>query len=571
MRISVKILLASLLIIGACVSKTSPDNLAGTEPPLQTEQEQNPEPEPDTPETATSYGAYKHVVIIGVDGGGAFFKDTDTPRCDEIFNGQATTYRSKTSFPTISAQCWGSILHGVLPEFHKLTNESIKTTPYPDNSLYPSIFRVAREAMPEAELASFVEWDPINVGIVENGFDITKVTGNDDSDVTERVITYLTYNRPSLLFVQFSEPDEIGEKYGFGTDIHLASVSSMDAFIGRIHDKLKQKGLLDETLFIVTADHGGIGKTHGGNSDEERYVFLGIAGKNVANGSITDAESRDVAAIAAHALGLERPTTWTGHVPTGVFNDVIAGERKEHELPGSGYRRHQTVPTLDLSAMTALLSGHEVIAYLPFDGHMNDAYENIKTTCTGTLAYHDAYFGKGIDFNKGFITLNDVRFTTQSFSVAFWLKASPLRVTAADPGLISNKDWQNGSNKGFILSYRGTKDIKFNVGDGLKNRMDYTRILPTNYDQGWMHVILTVDRERRKVRIYYDFIFEENEAEISDALADTSFDSMNLNIGQDGTGELQYALPAQMDELIITADVLSEADVAALRAHYESK
>ena len=151
MRISVKILLASLLIIGACVSKTSPDNLAGTEPPLQTEQEQNPEPKPDTPETATSYGAYKHVVIIGVDGGGAFFKDTDTPRCDEIFNGQATTYRSKTSFPTISAQCWGSILHGVLPEFHKLTNESIKTTPYPDNSLYPSIFRVAREAMPEAE------------------------------------------------------------------------------------------------------------------------------------------------------------------------------------------------------------------------------------------------------------------------------------------------------------------------------------------------------------------------------------------------------------------------------------
>ena len=46
---------------------------------------------------------------------------------------------------------------------------------------------------------------------------------------------------------------------------------------------------------------------------------------------------------------------------------------------------------------------------------------------------------------------------------------------------------------------------------------------------------------------------------------------MNLNIGQDGTGILQYALPAQMDELIITADVLSETDIAALKTYYKSE
>ena len=137
--------------------------------------------------------------------------------------------------------------------------------------------------------------------------------------------------------------------------------------------------------------------------------------------------------------------------------------------------------------------------------------------------------------------------------------------------MISNKDWQNGRNKGFILSYRGSNDIKFNAGDGKINRIDYTRVLPTNYDEGWMHVILTVDREKNRVRIYYDFTFEGNEAEISDSFAETAFDSLDLNIGQDGTGILQYALPAQMDELIITADILSEADVAALETHYKSE
>ena len=125
--------------------------------------------------------------------------------------------------------------------------------------------------------------------------------------------------------------------------------------------------------------------------------------------------------------------------------------------------------------------------------------------------------------------------------------------------------------KGFILSYRGSNDIKFNAGDGKINRIDYTRVLPTNYDEGWMHVILTVDREKNRVRIYYDFTFEGNEAEISDSFAETAFDSLDLNIGQDGTGILQYALPAQMDELIITADVLSETDINALKTHYKSE
>ena len=322
----------------------------------------------------------------------------------------------------------------------------------------------------------------------------------------------------------------------------------------------------------MTADHGGIEKDHGGNTDAERYVFLGITGKTVADGTIIDAEARDIAAIAAYALGLECPETWTGHVPAGVFKDVTSvSERKEMDVPGTEYRQHQTVPTPAVSSMQSLLAGHNVIAYLPFDGNIDDAFGKVQTTKSGTLQYNDAYFGKGVALNNGYVTLKDVKVGTGSFSVAFWLKGSVVTPDKADPGLISNKDWEEGVYKGFILSYRGTKDIKFNVGDGGNNRMDYVRYLPTNYDEGWMHVILTVDRENRKVRIYYDFEFEGEDAEIPASLASTSFDSLSLNIGQDGTGALAYKLPAQMDEFIMTSDVLSESDIAALKAHYTSK
>lgn len=555
---------ALVCMLVSCTTKENPGDDGKQDPP-------GPEPDPVVPEVVVSKGAYKHVVIVGLDGAGAYFKDTDTPRCDEIFAGGATTYQSLMALPTMSAQGWASILHGVLPEFHGCTNSIIEKTPYPLKSLYPSVFRVVREAMPNAELASFVEWNPINIGIVENNLDVVKATGDDDAEVTGRILTYLKSKTPTLMFVQFSSPDDIGEKYGFGSDIYLSTISTADALVGRIYDQLKLKGILDDTLFIVTADHGGKGKTHGGDSDEEKYVFLGVAGKTVDNGTIVEAEGRDVAAIAAYALGVDFAETWSGHVPAGVFKDVTAvGPRKETELPGTQYRNHETKPTPALSSMQTLMAGHNVVAYLPFDESIDDALGNVQTTKSGTLQYYDAYFGKGVALNNGYVTLKDVKVGTGSFSVAFWLKGSPVTPESADPGLISNKDWQEGVYNGFILSYRGTKDIKFNVGDGSKNRMDYVRLLPSNYADGWMHVILTVDRPNRKVRIYYDFIDDGDKADIPAALASTSFDSKSLNLGQDGTGTLEYKLPAQMDEFIMTADVLTEADVAALKAYYEN-
>ena len=43
----------------------------------------------------------------------------------------------------------------------------------------------------------------------------------------------------------------------------------------------------------------------------------------------------DVAAIAACALGVDIPETWTSRVPTGVFWDVTGGEHKTPVIPVS--------------------------------------------------------------------------------------------------------------------------------------------------------------------------------------------------------------------------------------------
>jgi len=277
--------------------------------------------------TPKSFGAYKHVVVIGVDGAGAWFSESVTPRTFEIFKDAATSHDVVTSFPTISAECWGSMLHGVLPELHGLTNPIASQNIYPSDSPYPSFFRVAREAFPDARLASFCNWNPINHGIVESDLGVVKGTG-EDPEVTSQILSYLNDNDPEILFVQFDSVDGAGHHNGYGTSGHMAALTAVDAMIGSIYDTLKSKGILDETLFIVTADHGGTPDGHhGGDSLAERLVYLGVCGKTVTGAStIKNAEVQDIPAIVAWALGLKAPASWTGKVPSGVFPDVELSE-----------------------------------------------------------------------------------------------------------------------------------------------------------------------------------------------------------------------------------------------------
>lgn len=527
-----------------------------------------PEPEPDPePKQVTSFGAYKHVVILGVDGAGTFFKDTETPCVDAIMEMGTYTYDAKAVYPTISAQNWGSMLHGVLPEFHRLTNQIVASRPYPPDSPYPSIFRLVREARPSAPLASFCNWSAVNIGIVEDGIGVEKWNGGSDPAVASHVLEYLETSSPTLLFVHFDSVDGAGHGSGYGSGTHLATLSTVDALIGMIHKALKEKGILDDTLLMVVTDHGGTpGGSHGGDTDAELHVFLGVAGKTVdKKNPIIDADNRDIAAIAAYALGLEVPESWTSRVPTGVFWDVKGGEHKEAEIPISPNRKHQTEETPALSKVKALLKGHEVVAYLPLDGGESDAFQKVNTFPHGKLYYYDAYYGKGVALDDGYITMENVKVGTGSFSASFWLKTDGV---SGDPCLLSNKDWKSGLNDGFVLSLRES-DIKFNAGSkDINQRMDVVAALPIDFKEGWMHVILVVDRQKHEVRIYEDFVLE-SWGDIPAALQDVSFDALVLSIGQDGLGTYGDHLAAQMDEFILTADVLSDSDIAALKAYYE--
>ncbi|MBQ7637706.1 MAG: alkaline phosphatase [Clostridia bacterium] len=275
-----------------------------------------------------SFGAYKHVFIIGVDGAGRFFNEAQTPEFDRIFEDGAVDYTARAEIITTSAQNWGAILTGVSFLQHGLTNDITGSEERSSDTEYPTIFKYVRDAMPDAELASIVNWDNISSGIIENDINVTKLyPGNDDEGVCEAVCDYFNAgNAPSLFFVQLDSVDHVGHELGSKADEYFKQIEKVDGYLGRMYNAIEANGLMEDGLFIVVADHGHtIPGGHGGITKRETDVTVAVKGKTVVSGGKMDliTRNRDVAAIALYALGVERPDHMTARVPACLFRDVL--------------------------------------------------------------------------------------------------------------------------------------------------------------------------------------------------------------------------------------------------------
>ena len=107
------------------------------------------------------------------------------------------------------------------------------------------------------------------------------------------------------------------------------------------------------------------------------------------------------------------------------------------------------------------------------------------------------------------------------------------------------------------------------MGNG-SARIDKEISLPHDYQSGWMHLVLVVDREAGEIRIsidFGDFVVISMTSEMKAASAD-AFDV--LNIGQDGTGSYPAKLTATVDELMIFDGALSQEEIALLKDYYSA-
>lgn len=261
---------------------------------------------------------YNHIILIGLDGAGNYIQDAKTPTLDGLFKNGAGTLFCRSAYPTISAECWTTMLTGISPDTHGINNEFIESGGVYDDSEHNTIFTLIRNNFPDKKIGSFSNWTPINTGIAGScpGIDFETL---EDEELTEKACDYIIKEKPVFLFVQFDNPDFCGHRYGFGSAEFLESLKREDKNINRIITAVEKAEISEDALIIVTSDHGGTGTGHGGDTDEEKFVFFVATGKNIKKGVETDIGIIDIPALIAYSLGIPFPDNWQSKLPEDIF------------------------------------------------------------------------------------------------------------------------------------------------------------------------------------------------------------------------------------------------------------
>ncbi|MBO9620415.1 MAG: alkaline phosphatase [Niabella sp.] len=268
--------------------------------------------------------AIKHVVLIGCDGFGAYaVPDAEMPNLKKLMREGAWSLSARSVLPSSSAVNWASLLMGAGPTEHGYTewNSAVPEIPSVDSSrygLFPSVFSILKEQRPTAVSALIYSWQGIDPLIAKTVTTIRVAGKDNDNFCADTAAAIIRSKKPVLTFVHLDEPDGVGHKIGHRTPEYYAELKNVDARIGKIVAAVKDAGIADETIILVTADHGGKGKGHGGKSLDEVQIPWVLYGPGVKKGHQirNTIITYDTAATIAWLLHLKMPQSWRGQPVT---------------------------------------------------------------------------------------------------------------------------------------------------------------------------------------------------------------------------------------------------------------
>ena len=267
-----------------------------------------------------------HVIFIGLDGWGAYsVENSDMTNTKKMMAEGAWTLKKRTVLPSHSAANWASMFMGVGPEVHGFYECCSKT---PDleprltykNGIFPTVFQLLRDKEPDAEIGALYEWNGIKYLI--DTMSVNHYAQVPQADLCATTKEYIKTKKPRLAAFIYDDPDHVGHADGHDTPEYYKKIKQLDGWIGEILEAIEEAGIMDDTVVILTSDHGGINHGHGGRTMMEMETPLIIYGKGVKKGYCFDDLSvmeYDVASTMAYLLGLQQPQPWFGRNLEQVF------------------------------------------------------------------------------------------------------------------------------------------------------------------------------------------------------------------------------------------------------------
>ena len=238
----------------------------------------------------------KRIVLISLDGicVDGYLK-AKTPNLDALMAEGSLSLDTRVVMPSVTLPNWTSHLCGSGPEQHGVVDNSWEISKFvlpaietDSKGYYPSVFKVLKEALPQAKTAFYYNW--INLFYPYNKQYLDEVSYlEEDAYVPnyEKALSFLMENRknPTLAFLYSVHTDHAGHKHKWMSPEYIQSIEEADVEIGKFIDKMKQEGLYKDTHFMFLTDHGGIEYGHGGVNTDEMIVPWGITGPGIKRGS----------------------------------------------------------------------------------------------------------------------------------------------------------------------------------------------------------------------------------------------------------------------------------------------
>jgi predicted AlkP superfamily pyrophosphatase or phosphodiesterase len=254
----------------------------------------------------------RRVVVISLDGARPdAILQAATPYLHQLAQRGAAHWQAQTIFPPATLPGHASMLTGQSVEQHGLAhNDSLYPCPVLEAPTFLTLAQQSgfRSAMVvgKAQLCQFHQSDAVDYTFAQSG----------DRSIVDRALELLAADY-EVIFLHFPNPDYFGHLTGWMSDTYLYELGNTDYQIGRLLAALD-----DETLVIVTADHGGHDMQHGADIPEDMTIPWIIAGPGVIPG--TDLQGievniTDTAATVLWALGIPLPDNLTGHPVLEAF------------------------------------------------------------------------------------------------------------------------------------------------------------------------------------------------------------------------------------------------------------
>lgn len=275
------------------------------------------------------------VLLIGIDGVRPdVLAEVPTPNIDALATSGWYTAEARTTTPSVSGPSWSSMLTGVWPEKHGVTNNEFTGRDY---DTWPGFLTRAERERPEMVTFAAVDWLPlaelpegdpvlsaaIDQRVTVDGYDLGWAQA--DGEVASRAALHLDEADPDAMFVYLGNPDETSHRHGsIGTEYRDA-IALADRHVGMLIDAVRvRRHANDENwLVLIGTDHGRREDGgHGGDSPEEMTIFIlasgvgggeggGAGGSPTANWPVPGpADIVDIAATALAHLGFEIDPAW---------------------------------------------------------------------------------------------------------------------------------------------------------------------------------------------------------------------------------------------------------------------